>query len=317
VDGRERARPVSDRLAAVPLSLEQLLHRLGGVATRSALVELTSRAVVDRALREGRVVRVAHGRYALPNTDAARRAAALLHGVVSHRSAAAFWGWAMKRVPEQPCVTVRRNRKLPCVRREGVELHWATLNAGEIVDGWVTSPARTIVDCCRTLPFDEALAIADSALRSRSFTGEELLEIVGNMRGPGRAKSLRVAREATTEAANPFESVLRAIALDVPGLEVRPQVLVLEDPFTVRPDLLDERLRIALEADSFEWHASRQALKRDCRRYNLLVTHGWKVLRFTWEDVMLDPQHVRSTLMAAVAVAERRADAPRDGQLSA
>jgi very-short-patch-repair endonuclease len=311
VDAHEHRGWFWARLADVPLSLEQLLHRLGGVATRSALIELTSRAVVDRALREGRVVRVARGRYALPTADAARRAAAVLHGVVSHRSAAAYWGWGMKRVPDLPCVTVRRNRKLPGHRREGVELHWASLSAEEVVDGWVTSPARTFVDCCRDLPFDEALAIADSALRSRSFTRSGLVEVALSTRGAGRARCLRVARGATSEAANPFESVLRAIALDVPGLEVRPQVQVLDAPFTIRPDLTDERLRVALEADSFEWHGSREALKRDCRRYNLLVAHGWTVLRFTWEDVMLDPAHVRSTLLAVVEVAERRAEAER------
>jgi very-short-patch-repair endonuclease len=295
----------------VPLSLEQLLHRLGGVSTRATLVELTSRATVDRALREGRLVRVARGRYALPTVDVARRAAAVLHGVVSHRSAAAYWGWAMKQMPDQPCVTVRRNRKLAPHRRAGVELHWAPLSGGDIVDGWVTSPTRTFVDCCRDLPFDQALAIADSALRSRSFTRSRLLEIAQSVKGPGRATCLRVAHEATGEAANPFESTLRAIALDVAGLVVRPQVLVVDEPFSIRPDLSDERLRIALEADSFEWHGNRDALKRDCRRYNLLVAHGWSVLRFTWEDVMLDPEHVRCTLLAVVDLAQRRAEAGR------
>jgi very-short-patch-repair endonuclease len=311
VDGGARTCPIWDRLAAVPLSLEQLLHRLGGVSTRAALIELTSRAAVDRALREGRLVRVAHGRYALPTVDAARRAAAVLHGVVSHRSAAAYWGWGMKLMPDHPCITVGRNRKLPPHRRDGVELHWGSPSAADVVDGWVTSPARTFVDCCRDLPFDQVLAIADSALRSRSFTSPGLLEIARSMRGPGRATCLRVAHEATGDAANPFESVLRAIALGVPGLGVRPQVLVLDEPFSVRPDLSDERLRIALEADSFEWHGNRDALKRDCRRYNLLVAHGWRVLRFTWEDVMLEPEHVRRTLLAVVGLAERRAEVHR------
>ena len=38
---------------------------------------------------------------------------------------------------------------------------------------------------------------------------------------------------------------------------------------------------MVLEAESFEWHSSRQALRRDARRYNLLVIDGWIVLRFT------------------------------------
>lgn len=36
-------------------------------------------------------------------------------------------------------------------------------------------------------------------------------------------------REASGLAANPFESVLRAIALDVAGLDLQPQVVIDED----------------------------------------------------------------------------------------
>jgi very-short-patch-repair endonuclease len=91
--------------------------------------------------------------------------------------------------------------------------------------------------------------------------------------------------------------VLRATALDVEGLSVRPQVRIGQ----VRPDLVDEELRIVLEADSFEWHGSRSALRRDARRYNLLIIDGWLVLRFAWEDVMFDQSYVRAVLVNVVA----------------
>jgi very-short-patch-repair endonuclease len=55
-----------------------------------------------------------------------------------------------------------------------------------------------------------------------------------------------------------------------------------------RPDLVDEDLRLVLEADSFEWHGDRVALRDDARRYDLMVVNGWRVLRFAWEDVMFD-----------------------------
>lgn len=285
----------------MPLSLEQLLHRLGGVAPRGQLIELTSRAEVDRALREGRVVRVGRGRYALPTADEARCAAAALHGVVSHRSAAAAFGWEMKTLPAKPCVTVRRSRTLDEVKRAMAEPHWVDLDETDVLDGWITTPQRTFVDCCRDLPFDEALAIADSALRNHGLTELEIVQLAETMRGPGRQQVRRVAQEATRLAANPFESVLRAIALDIPGLSLRPQVLLLDKPFPVRPDLVDERLRLAIEAESFEWHGSRAALARDCRRYTLLAIHGWSLMRFSWEDVMLRPSYVREALAAKVA----------------
>lgn len=105
-------------------------------------------------------------------------------------------------------------------------------------------------------------------------------------------------------AANPFESVARAIALDVPGLQVTPQVTIRESGLVARCDLVDERLRIVIEADSFEWHGGRAALARDARRYNLLTVNGWIVLRFAWEQVMHEPAFVREVLVAAVALAE-------------
>ncbi len=67
-----------------------------------------------------------------------------------------------------------------------------------------------------------------------------------------------------------------------------------------RPDLLDHRLRLVVEADSFEVHGRRQQLTRDCRRDNAFVTHGWRVVRFSWEQVMFEPGYVTEvlTLMA-------------------
>jgi very-short-patch-repair endonuclease len=41
------------------------------------------------------------------------------------------------------------------------------------------------------------------------------------------------------------------------------------------------RRKIAVEADSFEFHSSVAALARDCERYNELGVRGWTVYRFT------------------------------------
>ena len=69
----------------------------------------------------------------------------------------------------------------------------------------------------------------------------------------------------------------------------------------VRPDLVDERLKLVVEADSFEHHGSRKALVIDCARYDNLVADGWTVLRFAWEQVMFQAAWVRSTLVAATS----------------
>jgi very-short-patch-repair endonuclease len=188
-----------------------------------------------------------------------------------------------------------------------MDLHWADLGSGDVLDGHVTGRDRTLVDCMRSLPFDEALAIVDSALRNRSIGKPELQRLAADVKGPGSAQCRRVARHADAKAANPFESVLRAIALDIPGLELRPQIVIREGSFAARPDLVDARCRLVAEADSFEWHGSRRALKRDSRRYNSLVLLGWVVLRFSWEDVMYDAPYVRECLLLAQELVNERA----------
>jgi very-short-patch-repair endonuclease len=152
------------------------------------------------------------------------------------------------------------------------------------------------------LPFDEALAIADSALRSRLVTRAHLDAI--DVRGAGAGAVRRVLRHADGRAANPFESVLRALCIEA-GIVVEPQAAVDLGTGTIHPDLVCRALRTALEADSWSFHASRRAHRRDCARYNLLVVHGWRVLRFTWEQVMHDQAYVRWVLAETVRRAGR------------
>ncbi|HSV40195.1 MAG TPA: type IV toxin-antitoxin system AbiEi family antitoxin, partial [Nocardioidaceae bacterium] len=204
------------------MRVEQVLERLGGVADAATLTRLTTRARLRRALAQGRIVKDGHGRYALDGGDAARRAAARLHGVLCLDSAAAHHGWKLKHQPSEPAVAVPRNRNVAPAQRQGVRVLYLDLPADERLRT-ATSPTRTVLDCAARLPFDEALTIADSALRSGDVTRAELLEAASVAPSRYRARCLRVARAADGRADNPFESVLRAIALDIPGLDLRPQ----------------------------------------------------------------------------------------------
>jgi very-short-patch-repair endonuclease len=289
-------------MATATVSPVERMLELGGIATRGTLLRTCQRGDLDRAVAAGDIVRVARGRYALAVVDDDVRAAARLGGVLCLTSAALHHGWAVKSVPDRPHLMFSRGRRLPA-RETDAHLHRAELESHEIDDG-VTTIETTLAHCLRRLPFDEALAIADSALRS-GVPRSVLDRIAAEARGPGSPQMRRVAVCASPEAANPFESVLRAIALEVTGLAVRPQVTIREPDITARPDLVDEALRIVLEADSFEWHGGRTQLSSDARRYDLLVVNGWLVLRFSYEHVMLQPDFVRRVLIAAVALAER------------
>ena len=275
------------------------ITRCGGIADACTLIRLTSRHAVSKAVERQVIVRDARGRYALPTAEVGMRTANRLSAVMSHTSAAAHWGWEMKDVPTRATVTVPRNRKVSAEVRADVDVFWRPMARGRVGSALVTSPVQTVLDCARWLSFGAALAVADSALRHGSVTQAELVKTHDSFRGHSRQHVLRVIEAADARAANPFESVLRAIGLDVPGLHLVPQVEIrTPGRRLVRPDLVDERLKIAVEADSFEHHGSRKALVLDCVRYDNLVADGWTVLRFAWEHVMHRPAWVRSTLEA-------------------
>jgi very-short-patch-repair endonuclease len=274
------------------------LTRLGGVATFGELCQLTSRRRLRSSVGKGEVARVSPGVYALTNCDEARLAAAKVGGVVSHLSAAQYWGWKVKLPPKRPTVTVPRRRS--GLKAEEIEVHRADLTPLQVHCG-VTTKVQTVIDCARVCPFDVALAVADSALRD-GVSRDELLAAAKASPRTGRAKALKVVKAADGRAANPFESVLRAIALEVPGLCVVPQQRVGDIGFV---DLFDHRLGLVIEAESYQWHSSRTALARDVRRYTWCARLGYTVVRFTWEEVMFRPDYVRAVLMDLVALGPR------------
>lgn len=283
---------------------------MGGLASFGQLAALCPRSEIAARLADGCIVRDSHGRYALPEVDVSRRQAHALNGTVSHTSAALLWGWKVKEVPDKPHITFPRRRNVPAASQRSCIPHWADLGPDDVTDG-VTSRERTLVDALRSLPFDEALCVADSALRD-GVGPSNLAALARGLRGAGAARARSVANVADGRAANPFESTLRAIALSVPGLHVEPQVPLTVGGQHVQPDLVDLDLGIILEADSQEWHNSnRGQLLRDCRRYTAMVVAGWLVVRFAWEDVMNHPEFIHEQLVALVALAAERAEVLR------
>ena len=273
------------------MDVVEALAQLGGEASPRQVHKLTSRHAFRKALEAGRVVRVRQGLVALPALTDGLSAARTAHGAQSHLSAALAHGWEVKRPPSLPMVTVPRNRRLTDERRTLMRVFWGALTDDELADR-LTAPARTVIDCARALPCDEALAVADSALRSGDVTMDELRAAEQASPRTGGPAVRQVLAVADGRAANPFESVLRAIALQVDRLDVEPQVQIGH----ARVDLADERLRIVIEAEGREFHNTKQGFQKDVRRYTSLVRQGWLVVRFVWDDVMNRPDYVREVL---------------------
>lgn len=269
--------------------------RSGGVARYAELREVLTRSEIERAAEAGLLVRVGHGRYALPDSQEHFRAAAGLSGVLAGLSAAMYWGWKVKLPPEKPQVLVPRGRKVSPARRGAVDLRWADLSPADQERG-VLGQVATALDCARTLPFDAALAVMDSALRD-GVPRMDLLRACEQLPRTGRARAIRVVELGDARADNPFESVLRAILMEVSGTDFVPQVWVGN---VGRADLVDANRRLAVEADSFEFHSDRAALRRDIERYNGFLAEGYLPLRFAWEHAMFEPDYVREAVVGTV-----------------
>lgn len=272
-----------------------LIHEAGGIASTEQL-DVFTRREVSRALDAGDIVRLRRGRYALPSIAESAAIAATVGGVLSHTSAALHHGWPVVWTPRRPHLLFPKHRRLEPGVRGLVQVHWRDLGPGD-VEGIATSRVLTLVQSLRSLPEVEALAVADSAARHGALVA--LAEAAATAAGPRAPRIRNIASRARPEPANPFESVLRCLADRVAGTRFEPQVLITSVEPSVRPDLVDAHLRIVLEADSFEWHGGRAALRDDAQRYNALVADGWLVLRFSWDDVMFEHASVVSVISAA------------------
>ncbi|WP_112248607.1 DUF559 domain-containing protein [Kribbella monticola] len=274
-----------------------VLGRRGGSATFGDLRALVSAHEIRKALAEGSIQRVAKGVYALPKAPSALTAARSHGGVVSYLSAAEYWGMDVVTRPSLPHVTlapkkVRRRTGRPCV------MHWAEV----AVDGEVTTPIQTVLDCLRSLPLAEGLAVADSALHQRLVDHDDLLAAAGKRRGPHRRRLKELVLLADGRSESVLESALRAILIEAGIDGFVPQWVVRDASFSGRLDLGHPGLRIALEADGFEHHGTRQALVKDCRRHVALSVRGWRLLRFSWEDIMYDPEWVVEAVTKAMGL---------------
>ena len=283
-------RAVGDDLGEVA----ETVRFLGGVTTWTLLRVVHPARLIRRATTAGVVARPGLGRYVLPSASEHLKVSQARAATLSHLSAAQHHGWAVKTVPDAAWVTVRRSRHLRPGELAGIVPHWAELGRDDVAHG-VTTALRTVLDCARALPFDEALAVADSALRAKDVTRAELIEAAARLRGTGARRGRRVAAHADGRAANPFESVLRALCLEE-GFELTPQLPITDSGLFAVVDLGSEELRLAVEADGFEHHGTRKGLRKDCRRHTEFAVFAWSSLRFSFEDVMFEQDWVRWAL---------------------
>lgn len=254
--------------------------------------------------------------------------------VISHVTAAKLLGLrlpARLRDSAELHLTQTAGRKAP--RRRGVVGHRAVLSADDlrVAEGiLVTGPTRTVVDLAamrrgRGLPVltdDDLVVLLDGVIEEhaagpraglvRLRSKPEVAEDLGRMahvRGVGRVRrGLERSVPAVDSALETrMRLLLQAHGLDgwVTDLELSPR-----GHRCVWPDLADEEHRIAVQIEG-PHHDRPEQRHRDIERARATVAAGWREIRLTWKDMLVDgpgsvPEAVRLIRAARQATPDRR-----------
>lgn len=272
------------------------LEGLGGYATRAGLIKAgVTRHAIYRALDSARIVRLRRGTYGLGLPDGTMLLAAAstaLGATVSHDSAAALWDLEMVHQPAT-WVTVARDRSRATY--PGVSVRRAAVDKTAVRHGLaVTTPLRTVLDCARVLSLADAVVIADSALRKGLVKIDELRSAATAVNGRLAARVRRVAALADPRCGSVLESLLRVLLVEAGVSLDRTQWTIRDDEglFVAVVDFAWLGARLIVEADGFEFHSERSDYRKDRRRANAYCRLDWRLLRFSWEDIRLDPDYV-------------------------
>ncbi len=215
--------------------------------------------------------------------------------VLSHRSAAALWGFG----EEGPRVDVsapgRAGRS-----RTGIEVHrGATLGPDDVtVCDRVpcTTPARTLLDLAAVADRRTLERAVDRAEELRAFDLDALQELLQrNPRRHGRRALVAILTEydgPTATRSGAEEHMLELVAKA--GLP-QPQTNVwipLTGNTGYEADLLWADARLIVEVDSRAHHTHRKAFVHDRRRDRKLALAGYETRRYAAAELQSRPEHV-------------------------
>lgn len=297
----------------------------GGVVTRAQLRACGyGDAAVRALLRSGRWTALRRGVYAQTarlecSPEHPRLIAAWLaldgRAVLSHRSAAALHGLALLGPPGPPQLTAAPGVLRPR-RTADLRIATATLPRHHLadVDGVpATSPARTVVDLARSLPFPAAAVVAESALRAARTDRAELDRVLRDCwTWPGVRRAARVVDFAGDGSDSPLETLCR-LRFARHGLPPPEQQALIVDPgdgWFARVDFLWPSHRTVVEADGRTKYAEPADLWREKLRQERIEELGYAVVRVTWTQVTRRPAETVARVLRAFARAATRSRSP-------
>ena len=268
-----------------------LLSLLGGVAEWHTLSHHgVTRTALNRAIASGLVTRVRRGCFALKGADSARVAEIAWHGHVT-------------------CITAARRRGLPILFAD-TAIHLRLPSDRSQSGRNATTPPHVtrhpmppersgppdvvemLDDAAACISREAQLAMIDAALHAGMLTRGDLRQL----RRGGRERTDWLARYADGRVESVLETLAR-VALVSARLRVEPQVVI---EGVGRVDLLVAG-RVIVELDGWEHHGTLSAFAADRRRDRESVAQGFRVLRFTYSDVVGDPDGLVAAVRAALS----------------
>lgn len=293
-------------------SIKQVIafaSRNGGIFTREEALALgMTETTLRRRVSEGVFVRLRPGVLALPGAPDPhildlQTACRKLGAVVSHQSAAYVHNLDRPR-HVKPTVSVERNRTKDLA---GVTVHQLNdLDPTHVdeVDGLrVTVPERTVIDLAAVVTERRLTRIIDNGLAARLLDLDRLQDLFAELgrRGKPGTAALRVLLEARagdyvapdSELERQLILILDRGGLPTPVRQFRAPWL---RPVNGRVDFAYPASRLLIEGDSRRWHTLSEAFETDRLRDNAAQLAGWRVLRFTWQEIVEHPERVVSTI---------------------
>jgi very-short-patch-repair endonuclease len=276
----------------------QLARRSHGVVTRRQLLaagvsrrEIAHRLATGALLREHRgVYRVGHR---APSVEARYLAAVLACGdgaLLSGRAAAHIWG-LLKGAAPAPEVTAPTERRVPGVAtRRSRTVHGTTCRGIPIT----TVPFTLIALAAQLDAEDLARACHEAGVRYDPTPRQVEEVLLRRPNAPG-TKQLRAVLHGDTKVTlskleQRFLQLLNDEGLTLP-LTNRPAG-------TRRVDCRWPTHRLTVELDGYRYHRSRHAWERDRRREREAHARGDDFRRYTYGDVLDDPELMLAELRA-------------------
>lgn len=228
-----------------------------------------------------------------PRACADRSSAALAHGL------------PVIELPPRPQLVVPRNAShlaLPGldIRRADVEPALVVVR-GRLIP--VTAPMETVFACGRTLPFDEAVAVADAYAWRSPRRLRELRTAAAHLTGRGAPAARLVCGWAHTLAGSPMESLARVCLRrgGIGPLTLQWRLHPESHPYDLR---VGRGADLLIETDGDE-HRGRDRFEADLDAGIEAVVGGQALLRLGWRHVRY--QQTRLLVVVRRLAAERRA----------